>query len=116
MSAPVTNDGYGGVSTVGRLLLMQDDLIQEADEAFCRLFGFTPHALTGIRFESILTRASQILYQLHFSPSLRLNGKVEEGRFTLKSGRAETVKIVVAAIAIQEGNEACYELLICQDR
>lgn len=108
--------GSEAVPPVGRLLITQDDLITEADAAFCTLFGFMSHALVGIRFDSLLSKASQILFQIQFSPSLRLNGKAENFRFSLKSGEAKAVNIVVSARAIIEESETCYELLVCPDR
>ena len=111
---PATGSGVN--PSVGRLLLTQDDLIRDADEAFCRLFGFLSQALIGIRFDSLLTKVSQILFQMHFSPRLRLNGKADGVQFTLKSGSTENVKVVVSARAILVGNDACYELLISLDR
>ncbi|MFC3804246.1 hypothetical protein [Cohnella sp. GCM10012308] len=116
MSVLVPTEGDKAVPPVGRLLLTQEDLILEADAEFCRLFGFMPHALAGVRFESILTRASQILYQLHFSPSLRLNGKTERVRFALKSGRAEAVQIVVSASVTLIEEAVHYEFLVSPDR
>lgn|GEM_PF-7078106 len=88
----------------------------EADEAFCTLFGYLSQALVGIRFDSLLTKVSQILFQLHFSPSLRLNGKSDGVQFTLKSGSTENVQIVVSARAILIENDACYELLVSPGR
>ncbi|MDI4647528.1 hypothetical protein [Cohnella hashimotonis] len=112
MSSQVPTHGRGAVPTVGRLLLTQDDLITEADPAFCTLFGFMSHALVGIRFDSLLTKASQIMFQIQFSPSLRLNGKAEGFRFSLKSGKAEDVNIIVSARATLEESKASYELLL----
>lgn len=115
MSAHIPNDGCGAASPEGRLLITQDDLITEADAQFCALFGFVAHALVGIRFDSLLTKASQILFQLQFSPCLRLNGQAEGVRFSLKSGKAEPVNIIVSAKATLHGDEACYELLVSPD-
>lgn len=70
------------------------------------------HALVGIRFDSLLTKASQIMFQIQFSPSLRLNGKAEGFRFSLKSGKAEDVNIIVSARATLEESKASYELLL----
>lgn len=115
MSVHLPNDGCGAASSVGRLLITQDDLITEADAQFCSLFGFVAQALVGIRVESLLTKASQILFQLQFSPSLRLNGQAEGVRFSLKSGKAEAVNIIVSAKVTLNGDEACYELLVSPD-
>ncbi|WP_271754306.1 hypothetical protein [Cohnella sp. JJ-181] len=101
---------------VGRLLLTHDYLLVEADSNFCRMFGFTPQPLQGISFESILTRASQILFHLHFVPSLRINGVIERLRLSLKSGNATEVLVIVSASVLNAADSpATFEVIVTND-
>lgn len=63
----------------------------------CDVLGYDPSELVGQKLDRVLTLASRLFYQTHFFPLLRLNGKVSEIFFTLRSKTGENIPVMVNA-------------------
>lgn len=63
----------------------------------CDVLGYEAPELIGQKLDRILTLSSRLFYQTHFFPLLRLNGKVSEIFFTLRSKAGESIPVMVNA-------------------
>ncbi|ANF97039.1 hypothetical protein [Paenibacillus bovis] len=96
----------------GYMSLSSDHLIAAADERLLELLGYNQHGLYGCHFESILTRASRIFYQMYFIPRIRLNTNIEALQLAVKSGNGEAVSFLINARIREREGAAVYELVM----
>ena len=72
----------------------------------CEALGYTTDELIGQKLDRVLTLSSRLFYQTHFFPLLRLNGKVSEIFFMLRSKAGESIPVMVNATRDANGEKA----------
>ena len=87
----------------GFLSFNDDGRITLANTTLRELLAYPDDALVGERIETILPVAGRILYQTHFFPLLKLQGKVEEFFLTLRASTGEDVPVLVNAARRPDG-------------
>lgn len=92
MVVPSLNDAPCGFATIN-----DESLIVHVNSAFLEMVGVSaPADILGKRLEEYLSVASQIFYQTHFFPLLKLHGSVSEIFMTLRNP-GEAVPVIVNA-------------------
>ncbi|WP_017815070.1 nitrogen regulation protein NR(II) [Paenibacillus shenyangensis] len=96
----------------GYMSLSSGHLITAANETLLELLGYNQNGLYGCHFESILTRASRIFYQMYFIPRIRLNTNIEALQLAIKSGDGTEVPFLINARIREREGAAVYELIL----
>jgi phosphoserine phosphatase RsbU/P len=96
----------------GYLSLTEDHNILAVNQTLLSLLGYDREALSGCRFESILTRSSRIFYQIYFFPLIRLNGKVEEMYLTLRAADGLNVPVLLNAVRREQNGVFFHECVL----
>jgi sigma-B regulation protein RsbU (phosphoserine phosphatase) len=79
------------------LVFGDEGTINFVNAFLCEALGYDAAELVGQKLDRILTLSSRLFYQTHFFPLLRLNGKVSEIFFTLRSKAGESIPVMVNA-------------------
>ncbi|WP_353931369.1 diguanylate cyclase [Okeanomitos corallinicola TIOX110] len=82
----------------GFLSFTDDGTIVMVNATLSALLGYENDELNRRKIETILPIASKIFYQTHFFPMLKMQGKVEEIYFSLRSKQGNNIPILVNAI------------------
>lgn len=96
---PITLDHF----PVGSLVSNASRQVIFSNSYFARKYGYSVNELVGKDFFSLLSRASQIMYDSYLMPMLVREGCCEEIRLTFITAAGENVPAVVSA-RLEEGN------------
>ncbi len=88
------------------LVFGDEGTLEFVNTYLCEVLGYEPAELIGQRLDRILTLSSRLFYQTHFFPLLRLNGKVSEIFFSLRSKAGESIPVMVNATRDIRGDKA----------
>lgn len=80
------------------LVFGDEGTIEFVNAFLCEALGYESAELIGQKLDRIFTFSSRLFYQTHFFPLLRLNGKVSEIFFMLRSKVGESVPVMINAI------------------
>lgn len=83
------------VLPAGCIIFDDHGQIQYANPAFCEILAVSPTELSGWNFTKVLSVPSQIFYQTHLFPLLKLEGKAKEIFLTLKSTDGSRIPVVM---------------------
>jgi len=89
---------------VGSLVSNASRQVIYSNSYFARKYGYSVNELVGKDFFSLLSRASQIMYDSYLMPMLVREGCCEEIRLTLINSDGDTVPAVVSAKLQENGN------------
>ncbi|MPR33395.1 PAS domain-containing sensor histidine kinase [Salmonirosea aquatica] len=87
------------------LLFGDGSTIEFVNTFLCELLGYEAAELVGHKLDRILTFSSRLFYQTHFFPLLRLNGKVSEIFFMLRSKAGESIPVMTNATRDSSGKK-----------
>ncbi|ANS75936.1 hypothetical protein AWM70_16200 [Paenibacillus yonginensis] len=93
----------------GHLSLDQNLRVCAVDDSFCRLFEYKEKGVIGVHFESLLTRASRVFFQMYFLPLIRLNHHVDRMNLKVKTGNGGTSSVLFHADLRNCGEEWIYD-------
>ncbi|HWG84854.1 MAG TPA: PAS domain-containing protein, partial [Deinococcales bacterium] len=79
----------------GFLRLRDDGTIEAVNRTLTAWLGSDPAAVAGRHVDSILPVASRIFFQTHVFPLLKLQGRVEEIYFSLRSASGAGVPVLL---------------------
>ncbi|WP_046214152.1 nitrogen regulation protein NR(II) [Paenibacillus wulumuqiensis] len=96
----------------GYMSLSSDHHITAANEKLLLLLGYNQNGLYGCHFESILTRASRLFYQMYFIPHIRLNAHIEAIQLAIKSGNDTEIPFLINARLRERAGMPVYELIL----
>jgi PAS domain S-box-containing protein len=82
--------GFLSFADDGKIVLVNSTLLE--------MLGYEPDELTGRHVESLLPVASRIFYQTHLFPLLKLNDRVDEVYFSLRSKAGAEIPVLVNAL------------------
>jgi len=88
------------------LVFGDEGTIEFVNAFLCEVLGYNADELVGQKLERILTFSSRLFYQTHFFPLLRLNGKVSEIFFMLRSKAGESIPVMINATRDDSGAKA----------
>ena len=88
------------------LVFGDEGTIEFVNVYLCEALGYTTDELIGQKLDRVLTLSSRLFYQTHFFPLLRLNGKVSEIFFMLRSKAGESIPVMVNATRDANGEKA----------
>jgi PAS domain S-box-containing protein len=91
-------DNLLNTAPCGFLSFTDDGKIVLANATLLDLLGYEPDELHGRHVESLLPVASRIFYQTHLFPLLKLQDKVDEVYFTLRSKSGAEIPMLVNAV------------------
>lgn len=87
-------------------------VIQDVNATLCRMLGYEKRGICGSSFESLLTRSSQIFFQIYFLPLMKLNRGVEEMYLTFKTSSGGTLSVLLNASAAERDGEWVYDCML----
>ncbi|WP_458122363.1 hypothetical protein [Paenibacillus sp. Z6-24] len=96
----------------GYVSLSSDHHIIAANETLLLLLGYNQNGLYGCHFESILSRASRLFYQMYFIPHIRLNTNIEAIQLSIKSGNDTEIPFLINARLRERDGMPVYELIL----
>lgn len=96
----------------GYLSLSDNRVIQEVNATLCRMLGFEKRGICGSSFESLLTRSSQIFFQIYFLPFMKLNRSVEEMYLTFKTSSGGLLPVLLNGIAVEQNGAWSYDCIL----
>lgn len=85
--------GFLSFSDDGSILLANDRLLERV--------GYAREELTGRHLETILSSGGRIFYHTHFFPLLKMQGRVDEIYFSLKSKAGEEIPVLMNGIRLE---------------
>jgi PAS domain S-box-containing protein len=85
--------GFLSFSDDGTILLVNDQLLER--------IGYSREELTGRHLESILSSGGRIFYHTHFFPLLKMQGRVDEIYFSLKSKSGEEIPVLMNGVRLE---------------
>lgn len=88
----------------GHLAFSDDGVITYANHEAVSLLGYTRDGIINKRVDSILTIATQIFYQTHFFPMLRLHHRVSEIFISLKCFDGSELPVLVNCVRKSDRN------------
>ena len=88
------------------LVFSDEGTIEFVNTFLCEALGYDSTELVSQKLDRILTLSSRLFYQTHFFPLLRLNGKVSEIFFSLRSKSGESIPVMVNATRDVRGDKA----------
>ncbi|MCZ0900501.1 PAS domain S-box protein, partial [Microcoleus sp. HI-ES] len=101
-------------SPCGFLSFADEGTIVMVNATLLQLLGYETDELRGQKMEFILPMASRIFYQTHFFPLLKLDGKVEEIYFSLRSKQGSEIPMLINAVRRNQGGNFVNDcILIC---
>lgn len=77
----------------GYLTLDDNCRILSANHTLLALIGYQMDLLYMCKFESILSRASRVIFQIYFAPLIKLNQRIDEMYVSLTSVTGENVPV-----------------------
>ncbi|WP_127507375.1 PAS domain S-box protein [Paenibacillus humicus] len=94
-------------------VLMDDNRdVREVNATLCRLLGYEKQGICGSSFESLLTRSSQVFFQLYFLPLIKLNRSVEEMYLTLKTSSGRVLPVLLNASGAERDGGWVYDFIL----
>lgn len=96
----------------GYLSMDQNRTIRIVNATFCRLLEYEKQGIIGISFESLLTRSSQIFFQIYFLPLIKLNHHVDEMYLMMKTGSGGTLPVLLNAVIREREDEPVYDCVL----
>ncbi|MDQ1910104.1 serine/threonine protein phosphatase [Paenibacillus sp. GD4] len=82
----------------GYLTLDDNCRILSANHTLLALIGYQMDLLYMCKFESILSRASRVIFQIYFAPLIKLNQRIDEMYVSLTSVTGENVPVLLSAV------------------
>ncbi len=79
-----------------------DNLLQDVNEAFCDMLGYSREELHAHTIEKVLSLSARIFYQTHFFLMLKMHGKTEEIFLNLKTKSGAQVPVLLNARRIEQ--------------
>jgi len=90
-----------------------DGTILDINRTLLDILGATYDDVVGKTFESFLSVSSRIFYQTHFFPLLKLQSRVEEIYFTVRTaGASDDVAMLANAAARGTGTDVVYDCVL----
>ncbi|MBT2290988.1 PAS domain-containing protein [Paenibacillus albidus] len=96
----------------GYLSLSHSRVIIDVNLTLCYLLDYEVNQLPGMQFESILTRASRIIFQIYFEPLIKLQGKVDEMNLLFKTSNGDEVPMLVNLGIRERNGEKVYDCIL----
>ncbi|WP_445306125.1 diguanylate cyclase domain-containing protein [Microcoleus vaginatus] len=101
-------------SPCGFLSFADDGTILMVNATLLQLLGYETDELRERKMDFILPIASRIFFQTHFFPLLKLDGKVEEIYFSLRSKQGSDIPMLINAVRREkEGSSVNDCILLC---
>ena len=88
------------------LVFGDEGAIEFVNAFLCEALGYDAAELVGHKLDRIFTFSSRLFYQTHFFPLLRLNGKVSEIFFLLRSKDGNGIPVMINATRDSTGEKA----------
>lgn len=95
----------------GLLQTREDGTILHVNQTFCVWIGASREALTGKRFQDLLTMGGRIFHHTHWAPLLRMQGSISEVKLELLHGDS-VLPVVINAVRREEEGAIVHELAI----
>ncbi|MEC0128917.1 PAS domain-containing protein [Paenibacillus pabuli] len=105
-------DEWLDYASCGYLSIDQNRRIQIVNDTFCRLLAYEKLGIIGTSFESLLTRPSQVFFQIYFLPLINLNHQVNEMCLMMKTGSGGTLDVLLNAVVRGQGDELTYDCVL----
>ncbi|ANY71294.1 hypothetical protein BBD41_01100 [Paenibacillus ihbetae] len=96
----------------GYLSMDQNRTIRCVNATFSRLLEYEKQGVIGISFESLLTRSSQIFFQIYFLPLIKLNHHIDEMYLMMKTGSGATLPVLLNAVIREREDESVYDCVL----
>lgn len=90
-------------SPCGFISFADDGTILTVNATLLQLLGYETDELRERKMDFILPMASRIFFQTHFFPLLKLDGKVEEIYFSLRSKEGSDIPMLINAVRRHQG-------------
>lgn len=87
-------------------------VVLEVNATLCRMLGYEKQGICGSSFESLLTRSSQIFFQIYFLPLIKLNRSVEEMYLTFKTSGSEVLPVLLNGSAVERDGDWVYDCML----
>jgi PAS domain S-box-containing protein len=100
--------GFLSFTDDGKIVLLNATLLD--------MLGYESDELMGRHVDSLLPVASRIFYQTHLFPLLKLNDKVEEVYFSLRSKGGTEIPVLVNAVRRERGGLAVNDCVLMHMR
>lgn len=93
----------------GFLCFTEAGLVLTINQTLLDQLGYEPSAVVGRSVESLLTTASQIFYQTHLYPLLKLQGKADEIFLSFRMQNGQSLPVLLSAATVGQGELSTYQ-------
>jgi sigma-B regulation protein RsbU (phosphoserine phosphatase) len=102
----------------GLLTTAKDGTILFANRVFSAWVGVGADALSGARFQDLLTIGARIFHQTHWAPLLEMQGSISEVKLDVRHADGNKIPMVFNAVRRGEGDGVVHEIaaFVARDR